>query len=120
MKLRTKLVVAFLVMAVLPLTGLTFYTYVTSEQAARRAVEAESRVLAGEMGRRMELVAADLSRIGDNFSLKPLNLFFKGLQIRLHLSDFCRQPVRFFLDHTSGVLEQPGGLLNVRKRFLSG
>lgn len=42
MKLRSQLVLAFLVLAVLPLAGIVGYTYVSSARAFRAAVEAES------------------------------------------------------------------------------
>ena len=43
MKLRSQLILAFLVLAVLPLAGIVGYTYVSSARAFRAAVEAESR-----------------------------------------------------------------------------
>ena len=42
MKLRSQLILAFLVLAVLPLAGIVGYTYVSSARAFRAAVEAES------------------------------------------------------------------------------
>ncbi|MYF96241.1 MAG: hypothetical protein F4210_12190, partial [Holophagales bacterium] len=42
MKLRSQLILAFLVLAVLPLAGIVGYTYVSSARAFRTAVEAES------------------------------------------------------------------------------
>ena len=44
--------VAFLLLAVLPLAGIVFFSYWTSQRAFRQAVAAESTVLAEEMGDR--------------------------------------------------------------------
>lgn len=62
MKLRAQLVLAFFLLAVVPLTGVTVYSYVTSQRAFRRAVEVEAGVLAEEMSGRMDEVAQELSR----------------------------------------------------------
>ena len=42
MKLGTKLILAFLLLAILPLTWITLYSYYSSINAFRKAVEAES------------------------------------------------------------------------------
>ena len=42
MRLRTQLAVAFFVLAVLPLLGVTLYTWLGSQRAFRQAVEAEA------------------------------------------------------------------------------
>ena len=62
MSLRTRLIVAFFVLAVLPLAAVTFYTYQSNEQALREAAEREADLLAGELGQRMQLVTAQLSQ----------------------------------------------------------
>jgi serine phosphatase RsbU (regulator of sigma subunit) len=59
-RLRTQLAIAFFVLAVLPLSGITLYTYAGSQRAIRRAVQAEATVLATEMSTRVELVADQL------------------------------------------------------------
>ena len=56
MRLRTQLAVALLLLAVLPLLGVTLYTYQTSLRAYRRAMMAEAEVLATDE-------AAKLARI---------------------------------------------------------
>jgi serine phosphatase RsbU (regulator of sigma subunit) len=61
MRLRTQLSLAFLLLAVVPLTGLTLYSYAASQRAFRRAVEAEGGALAAELGERMDTVARVLS-----------------------------------------------------------
>ena len=60
MKLRTQLLIAFLVLAVLPLSGIVLYSYVSSQRAFRRAVEAEGEVLAGETGKRLGTARIEL------------------------------------------------------------
>src|SRR5260221_4047418 len=54
MKLRTQLALAFLLLAVLPLTGVTVYSYVASQRAFRKAVEAEAGALAEQMSSQTE------------------------------------------------------------------
>lgn len=62
MKLRAQLVLALLLLAVVPLAGMTIYSYVTSQRVLRRAVEAEARALAEGMGARMEATGNELAR----------------------------------------------------------
>jgi sigma-B regulation protein RsbU (phosphoserine phosphatase) len=60
MRLRTQLVVAFLLLAVLPLLGVTLYTWLGSQRAFRQAVAAEAGDLATEMSTRVDAVADEL------------------------------------------------------------
>lgn len=62
MKLRTKLILAFLLLAVIPLSGLTAYSYISSTRAFRQAVEAETAQMTANMTRSMEGVRRDLDR----------------------------------------------------------
>jgi len=62
MSLRTRLIIAFLLISVLPLGAVTGYGYYSSRQAMQRAVEAEAGATAAQLGRRMELVTDDLER----------------------------------------------------------
>jgi serine phosphatase RsbU (regulator of sigma subunit) len=59
-KLRTQLAIAFFLLAVLPLMGVTLYTWLGSQRAFRQAVEAEARSLATEMSLRVDIVADQL------------------------------------------------------------
>ena len=61
MRLRTQLSLAFLLLAVVPLTGLTLYSYAAAQRAFRLAVGAEAGALAAELGERMDAVARVLS-----------------------------------------------------------
>jgi len=69
MRLRTQLVLAFLMLAVVPLAGVSLYSYQASERAYRRAVEDEASAMAEEMKQRMARVSDDLdrrlARVGD-------------------------------------------------------
>jgi serine phosphatase RsbU (regulator of sigma subunit) len=67
MKLRTRLALAFFLLAVLPLTAVTIYSYTTSEEAVRRLAAAEAGSLASELAHRMGLVAEDVQRRMDRF-----------------------------------------------------
>jgi serine phosphatase RsbU (regulator of sigma subunit) len=61
-KLRTQLALAFLLLAVLPLAGVTGYSYTTSDQAFRRAIEAEAAILAEQMSSQAEEVVRELGQ----------------------------------------------------------
>jgi hypothetical protein len=75
MKLRLKLILAFLLLSVVPLSGAIVYSYLNSQRAVRQAVEAEGQVMADEMGRRLEGVRNDLSRQMDRLSQLPFRTF---------------------------------------------
>jgi serine phosphatase RsbU (regulator of sigma subunit) len=60
MKLRTRLVLALFLLAVVPLTGASLYAYLTSERAFRLVVAAEASGLARELGGRMDEVENEL------------------------------------------------------------
>jgi serine phosphatase RsbU (regulator of sigma subunit) len=62
MRLRIRLALAFFTLAVLPLAGITVYSYAATERAFRKAVEAEAASLAGDMAERMDSVTSDLSQ----------------------------------------------------------
>jgi serine phosphatase RsbU (regulator of sigma subunit) len=53
MKLRAQLALAFLMLAVVPLGAIVFYSYVSSEKAFRQAVWSESNTLTEEMETRL-------------------------------------------------------------------
>jgi serine phosphatase RsbU (regulator of sigma subunit) len=75
MKLGTKLILAFLLLAILPLTWITLYSYYSSINAFRKAVEAESGTLADEMGGRMEEVKRDLTNRVERLARFPFTKF---------------------------------------------
>lgn len=57
MKLRTQLILAFLLLAVVPLGGITFYSYLTSVNAFKKAAEAEATEFSSELERRFQRIA---------------------------------------------------------------
>ena len=60
MKIRTQLVAAFFVLAILPLSAIVLFSYVTSLRAVRSAMEEETRALTEEMDGRMASIRDDL------------------------------------------------------------
>ena len=60
MKVRTQLLVAFLLLAVVPLTSIVLYSYSASQRAFKRAVAAEAQILAKETGRRLSTLREEL------------------------------------------------------------
>ena len=56
MRLRTQLALAFLLLAVVPLIGVSLYSYLGATRAYRRAVAAEAEALAADMSTRVEAV----------------------------------------------------------------
>ena len=62
MSLRARLIWAFMLLAVVPLTGVSFYSYLTTERAYRRAVEVEAAAMAEDMNGRLASVTRDLGR----------------------------------------------------------
>ncbi len=61
MKLRVRLIVAFLLLSVVPLGAVTAYSYVANYRALRAAATREADRLATDLSQRMQLVTAQLS-----------------------------------------------------------
>lgn len=76
MTLRTKLVLAFLLLSVLPLSGIVGYSYLSSTRAFRQAVEAESREMAAEIGERMAEAREQVQAEVDGFSPSDMSALF--------------------------------------------
>ncbi len=62
MKLRTQLVIVFLLLAILPLAGIVLYSYYSSQRSFRQAVEKETAALAAQMDTRMDGIQEELGR----------------------------------------------------------
>jgi serine phosphatase RsbU (regulator of sigma subunit) len=66
MSLRTRLIIAFLLLSIVPLTAVTLFSYISSvnavENAARRAASDD----AADISRRMEIITADVGRRMDS------------------------------------------------------
>ncbi len=60
MKLRAKLIIAFVLLSVVPLTGIVLFSYWTSRRAMEASLEAEADALTRDMERRMGGVRRDL------------------------------------------------------------
>jgi serine phosphatase RsbU (regulator of sigma subunit) len=71
-RLRSQLALAFLLLSVVPLAGLTVSSYVASEKAFRRAVESESNTLAEELSQRLSRTRSDLARRLERLGRQPL------------------------------------------------
>jgi serine phosphatase RsbU (regulator of sigma subunit) len=62
MKLRAKLILSFLGLAVIPLATITLYSYHSSRRALHSAAEQESSAMASDISSRMESVSKDINR----------------------------------------------------------
>ncbi len=62
MSLRTRLIVAFVLLSVVPLTAVTLYSYYSSVRTFQRAVERDASQAAGDISRRMTMVTDDVGR----------------------------------------------------------
>jgi serine phosphatase RsbU (regulator of sigma subunit) len=62
MSLRTRLIIAFLLLSVVPLSAVTLLSYVSSVHAFERAAQREATESATEVSRRMEMITADVGR----------------------------------------------------------
>jgi len=71
MRLRTQLAIAFFVLAVLPLLGVTLYTWLGSQRAFRQAVAGEAGDLAAEMSTRVDVVADELKTRLQKMAVRP-------------------------------------------------
>ena len=87
MKVRAQLILAFLLLAVVPLAGIVAYSYVSSQDAFRRAVEVESRSLAGEMGEQLDAVRSGIERRLDVLTALPVRALMSGRQNDLEVAD---------------------------------
>ena len=62
MSLRTRLIIAFLILSVVPLSAVTLIWYISSVRTFERAAEREASETASDIGRRMEMVTATVGR----------------------------------------------------------
>ena len=87
MKVRTQLVLAFLLLAVVPLAGIVLYSYISSLAAFRQAVEAESRSLAQEMGDQLEAVRGGIDQRLEELTALPVRSLHVGGTADLEVAD---------------------------------
>jgi serine phosphatase RsbU (regulator of sigma subunit) len=72
MRLRTRLIVAFLVLSVVPLGAMTYYSYTSQVRAMRDLATREADALSTEMTQRMQLVTTELSnRVEQLVDMQP-------------------------------------------------
>ncbi len=62
MSLRTRLIIAFLLLSVLPLSAVTVLSYLSSVHAFELAAQREATQSAIDVSRRMEMITSDLGR----------------------------------------------------------
>jgi serine phosphatase RsbU (regulator of sigma subunit) len=62
MSLRTRLIIAFLLLSVVPLSAVTFLSYLSSVRAFEQVAQREATESAIDVSRRMEMITADLAR----------------------------------------------------------
>jgi serine phosphatase RsbU (regulator of sigma subunit) len=62
MSLRTRLIIAFLLLSVVPLSAVTLLSYLSSVRAFEAAAQREAIESATEVSRRMEMITADVGR----------------------------------------------------------
>jgi len=68
MRIRTQLILAFFVLAVLPLTGIVLYSYHSSQNAVRAASAQQAKLVAEQMDERMASIRSEVSRRLENVS----------------------------------------------------
>src|SRR4051812_48368999 len=71
MSLRTRLIIAFLLLSVVPLSAMTFISYRSSVQTFENAARREASLSAVDIGRRMERIPADVGRRMDRMFVAP-------------------------------------------------
>ena len=71
MSLRTRLIIAFLLLSVVPLSAMTFISYRSSVTTFENAARREASQSAIDIGRRMERITADVGRRMDRMFLVP-------------------------------------------------
>ena len=71
MSLRTRLIIAFLLLSVVPLSAVTIFWYASSVHAFERAAQREATQSATDLGRRMDFITADVGRRMDRLFELP-------------------------------------------------
>ena len=81
MKIRTQLILAFLLLAVVPLAGIVLYSYYSSLRAVRRATEAEAGTLKREMDGRLAAIKSELGRGVERMGDVPLQTVVQAARV---------------------------------------
>jgi sigma-B regulation protein RsbU (phosphoserine phosphatase) len=113
MTLRTQLVLAFLLLSVVPLSGVTVYTYISSQRAFRQAVAAEAGALAEDMTSRLDAVAHELAgrieRMRERSRETRSSAYEKARRDALATAEHAELS-SLLLAVLSGTQRQPGGI----------
>lgn len=80
MKIRTQLILAFLLLAIVPLSGIVLYSYYSSLKAVRRATESEASALSREMNGRLASIRGELGRGVERMSGVPVHALVRAAQ----------------------------------------
>jgi serine phosphatase RsbU (regulator of sigma subunit) len=73
MRLRTRLIVAFLILSVVPLGAVTYYSYTSQVRTMQEVASREADALSTDMTRRMQLVTDELSsRVEQLVQMQPV------------------------------------------------
>ena len=103
MSLHTRLIIAFLLLSVVPLSAVTFLSYLSSVRAFEQAAQREATESAIDVSRRMEMITADLARRMDR-------LFAAGTVASTGSStpdpQMVRQTVAPLLGETAALVER--------------
>jgi serine phosphatase RsbU (regulator of sigma subunit) len=87
MRIRTQLVAAFLLLAVVPLTSIVLFSYFTSIRALERAVEAEANERTAEMDQRMKGIRQQFDRGFSGLSQLPFGPVPEGRSMKRLLTE---------------------------------
>lgn len=80
MKIRTQLILVFLLLAVVPLSGIVLYSYVASLSAVRGATEAQASNLTREMDGRMATIRTELGRGVERMGEVPMRTLLSAAE----------------------------------------
>jgi len=78
MSLRTRLIVAFFLLSVVPLAAVTFYSYLSNERALQAAARHETEMLTGELTQRMQVVTNQISERVEHLMDMPVGTVATG------------------------------------------
>jgi len=104
MKLRDKLTLAFLLLAVLPLTSIVLFSYATSQRTFRNAVEAETAAVASRLGGSMDSLRGDIQGLVDDLGKVPFPLLVAAQGGGVNLTDIYSE-LTDIVGKTAGTVE---------------
>src|SRR6478672_2584183 len=73
MSLRVRLIVAFFLFSVVPLTAVTFYSYTSNVRALQVAAQHETEMLTGELTQRMQVVTTQIGERVEHLMDMPVS-----------------------------------------------